>query len=68
MTSGDKAEIKEMAREIVKEVLIEHVAVCPHGMSLKILTAKMVGIGVGIGVASGGTMFGLAKLFGIFGA
>ncbi len=64
MTNGDKAECKEMAREIVKEVLIEHIASCPYGVRMKVVTSRIIGIGIGIGMASGGTMFGLAKLFG----
>ncbi len=64
LSEGDKAEAKEMARAIVKEVLLEHVAACPHGTALKVLTAKMIGIGIGTGVASGGTFFGLLKVFG----
>lgn len=65
LSDGDKAECKEIARQIVKEVMVEHVSTCPHAVMLKVLMARMVGIGLGIGIASGGTMFGLGKLFGV---
>jgi len=46
MDAGDKAECKEIAREIVKEVLIEHIASCPHGKAL--LVSKWVLIAIAI--------------------
>ena len=46
MTPGDKAECKEIAREIVKEVLKEHIASCPHGKAL--LVSKWVLITIAI--------------------
>jgi len=62
LTEGDKAECKEIAREIIKEVLIEHIASCPHGKA--ILAGKMflTGICIGSGFAGGGLALGLAKL------
>lgn len=64
LSEGDKAECKELAREIVKEALVEHMKACPHGQSLNVLKAKIFGVCIGVGLASGGTVFGLAKLFG----
>lgn len=40
LSEGDKAECKEIARAIVKEVLIEHIQSCPHGKT--ILVSKWV--------------------------
>jgi len=65
MTEGDKAEIKEMARQIVKEVLAEHVQACPHGQSLNLLRAKFVGICLGVGVGSGGLVAAVLKVVGV---
>jgi hypothetical protein len=65
LTEGDKAEIKEMAREIVKEVLMEHVQACPHGQAFEIMKAKFLGICAGIGVGSGSLVAAFMKIFGI---
>jgi hypothetical protein len=65
LSAGDKAEIKEMAREIVKEVLIEHVIVCPHGQTLNLIRAKFIGVCVGVGVGSSGLATLVLKIFGI---
>ncbi len=65
LSNGDKAEIKEMAREIVKEVLLEHVQACPHGQTLNMLKAKFIGICVGVGVGSSGLAAVVMRLFGV---
>ena len=65
LSDGDKAEIKEMAREIVKEVLSEHIQACPHGQSLNLLRAKFMGICVGVGVGSSGLAAVVMRLFGV---
>ncbi|HEG43242.1 MAG TPA: hypothetical protein ENH94_04245 [Phycisphaerales bacterium] len=66
LNDGDKAECKEIAREIVKEVLVEHVKLCPHGQFLRIAKARIIGILIGVIVGTGGisglTIYGLAKL------
>jgi len=62
LTDGDKAECKEIAREIVKEVLIEHVASCPHGRTILASKMFLTGMCVGSGFAGGGLALGLAKL------
>ena len=64
LTDGDKAEIKEMAREIVKEVLIEHVTACPHGARMTRLLFLAVGVGLGSGIGSGTVVMFIAKAFG----
>jgi len=53
LNDGDKAEIKEIAREIVKEVLIEHVKACPWGVKFYKIIFLAVGIGIGSGVGTG---------------
>lgn len=62
LTSGDKAECKEIAREIVKEVLAEHTILCPHGLWIMKSRAWFVGIGLGIGLGGGLGGGGLACL------
>jgi len=62
LTDGDKAECKEIAREIIKEVLIEHIASCPHGRTILASKMFLTGMCVGSGFAGGGLALGLAKL------
>ena len=60
-----ECEIREVARLIVKEVLIEHIASCPHGKSLLASKWMMVGLCFGTSVASfAGSSFavGLTKV------
>ena len=52
LDDGDKAEIKEFAREIVKEVLLEHVDSCPYGKRMTKLIAMCIGVGIGAGVGT----------------
>lgn len=55
--------ISEKAMFAVSEkVLIEHVKSCPHGKALLIARQTIIGIVIGVGIVSGGTIFGLAKL------
>lgn len=65
LSDGDKAEIKEMAREIVREVLAEHIQACPHGQTLNVLRAKFIGVCVGVGVGSSGLAAVVMRLFGV---
>ena len=46
MNDGDKAECKEIAREIIQAVLEQHIASCPHGKTL--LVSKWVLITIAI--------------------
>ena len=72
LTDGDKAECKLIAREIVKEVLVEHIALCPHGlwiMKSKVWFAAVgLGIGIGGGLGGGGLACLIAHAFGALGA
>lgn len=63
LTEGDKAECKEIAREIVKEVLEQHIASCPHGLALIKSKTFVIGLFVGSGVISGGSVAALLHAF-----
>lgn len=65
MTDDERRECREIGREIVREAMIEHIQSCPHGRNLAVLQAKIVGVAVGCSMAGAGTLFGLAKLFGL---
>jgi hypothetical protein len=62
LNDGDKAECKDIARLIVKEVLSEHILCCPHGQL--ILKAKwlLVGICAGSGFAGGSLVLVVFKI------
>jgi len=62
LNDGDKAECKEIAREIIKEVLLEHVISCPHGRTILASKMLLIGMCVGSGLASGGIVVALARL------
>ena len=62
LTDGDKAECKEIAREIVKEVMVEHIASCPHGKSLLASKMFLMGMSIGSGAAGGGIALALARV------
>ena len=62
LSKGDLAECKEIAREIIKEVLVEHIKSCPHGKTILASKMLLVGMCVGSGLASGGVVFGLIRL------
>ncbi len=62
LTDGDKAECKEIARTIIKEVLTEHIKSCPHGKTLLASKMFLTGICVGSGFAGGGLALGVAKI------
>jgi len=62
LTEGDKAECKEIAREIIREVLIEHIASCPHGKTVLASKMFLAGVCIGSGFAGGSLALGLAKL------
>lgn len=64
LSDGDKAQCMEIARAIVKEVLVEHVQSCPHGKNLGLLKAKFIGLCIGLGTASGGLAGAVLKLLG----
>jgi len=62
MTHGDKAECKELAREIVKEVLEQYVDACPHGKSLAAMKWTITGACVGSSIGGGGLAVGIMQL------
>lgn len=64
LSTGDKAECKEIAREIIQEVIKIHIELCPHGRSIVKLIWVSVGIALGSGVAGGSIVLTLAKVFG----
>ena len=53
MTQQDKIECKEIAREIIKEVILEHVSTCPHHQAFLVSKARLVGLITGVIAASG---------------
>jgi len=59
LNDGDKAECKEIAREIVKEVLIEHTISCPHGIKMD----KACWLFIGCGLTGGLGISELIRLF-----
>ena len=61
LTDGDKAECKEIARVIVKEVLTEHIGACPFGKRQIRDRALLVGTCIGSGLGSGGILFAILK-------
>ena len=63
LTDGDKAECKEIAREIIKEVLAIHIVSCPHGIKMIKERAVLVGICIGSGLGSGGVVYALMSIF-----
>ena len=53
LSEGDKNTCKEIAREIIKEVLIVHITSCPHGKTILASKMLLVGMCIGSGLASG---------------
>jgi len=64
LSDGDKAECKEIAREIIKEVLREHIQSCPHGKTLLASKMLLIGACMGSGLTSAGVIYGLIKAIG----
>ncbi len=69
LTKEDKDWIKLLARDVAfkvnKEVLVTHIASCPHGQKMVVGKWLIVGIFVGCAVASGlgaGGVIALARL------
>lgn len=61
LSNGDKDTCKEIAREIIKEVLVEHIKSCPHGRSILKFTCISIGIALGSGIASGGIVLAIFR-------
>jgi hypothetical protein len=64
LTHGDKAECKEIARVIVKEVITEHIKSCPHGKAMLANKWLVIGIGLVSGLGSGGLVAVLMRMGG----
>ena len=61
LSEGDKNTCKEIAREIIKEVIIGHIESCPHGKTFFASKMLLIGMCVGSGMASGGIILALTK-------
>jgi len=62
LSDGDKAECKEIAREIIQEVLVAHIQSCPHGKTLLASKMFLFGICVGSGFAGGSLALAVARI------
>ena len=62
LSDGDKAMCMEIAREIIKEALKEHIDTCPVNQTILRTKLFLIGICIGSGFASGGLVLGIAKL------
>ena len=62
MTAGEKAEYKEIARVIIKEVILEHIGTCPHHAAFEVSKARVLGIMIGVIFASGVTSSTVAAI------
>ncbi len=58
LTQDDKDWVKliakDLAYEVNKLVVSEHIKTCPHGVNLKVRKAFIVGVCIGTGIAAGG--------------
>ena len=52
---------ERIAERIVRCTLDKHIETCPHGKTLLKTKILMIGIAIGSGAASGGTIFTIAK-------
>ena len=62
LNDGDKAECKEIAREIINEVIKYHIEMCPHGKTLLVNKFLLIGVCIGSGLAGGSAVVGLVKI------
>ncbi len=62
LTHADKLECKEIAREIIKEVLAEHIQSCPHGKTLLVGRAFVIGIIMASSILGGSAGAALIKV------
>lgn len=63
LSESDKALFKEIVREVSKEVLEQHINNCPYGKKIIASMWLIAGIGIGSGLASGGLVLAIAKVF-----
>ena len=62
LSKGDTAILKEVARELIKEVLAQHIESCPYGRSLLVSKWFLIGLCIGSGVAGGGIVAAVFKM------
>lgn len=66
LSEDDKDWVKlmstEVVREVLKEVIREHIASCPYGKFLSASKWFVIGLIVGPGIVGGGAGFAVAKL------
>lgn len=65
LSEGDKNTCKELAREIIAEVLKDHIKICPYGRSMHKFVWVSIGIAIGSGIAGGGLVLGFVKALGV---
>jgi len=53
LTDGQLAQCIEASRIIIREVLTEHIKTCPHHLAFMISRAKIIGVVIGMILASG---------------
>jgi len=62
-----EAEVKEIAREIISEVMIEHVNNCPHHARYLIDKTRLIWLFIGVCISSGigtaGFMSAILRMF-----
>jgi len=67
LNTGDRAEIKGIAQDVVKESLHNHIIACPYGIMLAKsrigFICICIGIGIGSGVGTGSIFLLLTKIF-----
>ncbi len=64
LSDGDKAICMEIARQIIKEVLVSHIDSCPYGKAIVASRVFLAGLCLGSGLAGGGIVLGAVKLLG----
>jgi len=66
LSEGDKAIVMEMVHSIVTEVteklIRTHIQTCPHGKSLMVSKALLIGCMIGSGLGAGGISALVVKL------
>jgi len=61
LSEGDKAVCGEIAREIIEQVLDQHIKLCPWGRNILRFKWVAVGLMIGSGAAGGGATVVLLK-------
>jgi len=64
LTDDQQREVREIADIVADRIIKHHTESCPHGQAFQIFKARLLGACIMAAVLSGGTVFGLAKLFG----